>query len=169
MMFDKSNKSVSLGVDFTVFLYGNPFTLDRGIMSVGGGIPTNLKLVTPDLKGEYFTKGRKIIYTVPSLDTPVCEIQIKELSKSLEKKKDNFICDYYVVSIDTPFAQARFIRENNITPKICFLSDYASHQFSSFSGLRIKELGLLTRSIIICNEQNIIEDVILPQEITQTP
>ncbi|EAA2775808.1 thiol peroxidase, partial [Salmonella enterica] len=61
---------------------------------------------------------------------------------------------YYVVSIDTPCAQARFIKEHNINSKIRFLSDYAEQRFMSNTRLRIIEINISARAVIEYDENN---------------
>lgn len=168
----KSSKNIILGQDYNV-RYGNSvLTLEIGFMTEGSPLPPVYSLVTPELNQTVLPTGvHKILFTVPSLDTQVCEWQIKNLSETLSNKESDDVNDihYYVISVDTPFAQARFIRENNINPKIHFLSDYADHRFMSDTGLRIIELNVFTRAIIECDENNRVLSVTIPEEITQVP
>lgn len=165
----KSNKNIRLGKDYELRFGDKKLTLDAGFMTIGGKLPSTNNMVNPDLKFVEIPVGiRKIILTVPSLDTPVCESQIKNLSQYL-KEQDISSTVYYVVSVDTPFAQARFIKENNISSKINFISDYADHRFMCETGLRIIELNVFARSLIECDEQNSIIDVTIPEDITQIP
>lgn len=125
--------------------------------------------MAPDLSQENIGAGvRKIIYTVPSLDTPVCEHQIKSVSALMDRGNIGD-CDIYVISVDTPFAQSRFITANNINEKIKFLSDYADHGFMCNTGLRIIELNIFARAVIKCDKNNIVDEIIIPKDITQLP
>ncbi|EBS4303531.1 peroxiredoxin [Salmonella enterica subsp. enterica] len=74
-----------------------------------------------------------------------------------------------VPSLDTPFAQARFIREHDIHPGIIFVSDYACRQFLDNSGLKINELSIFARALIECDENNVVTHVIVPRDITHLP
>jgi len=169
MKLVKSINNIRLGKDFKLKFGENDLTLDQGFMSVGGKLPAAHDLVTPELDVFKLPKGvRKIIYTVPSLDTPVCESQIKQLSESVTHE-DVSTTKYYVISIDTPFAQSRFIKENNISPKIQFVSDYANHRFMIETGLRIIELNLFARSVIECDETDTVLNVTIPVDITHIP
>ena len=170
MEFKKSINNLTLGDDYVIWFSDMRLTLDKGIMRKGSLLPPSISLVNQSLEVVYFNTGKKkTILTVPSLDTPVCEWQIKSLSNDL--KNNAFIEDHewYVISVDTPFAQDRFIKENNIDKSIVFLSDYSDHRFMSDTGLRIKELNLFARSVITCDENNMILDVIIPQDITHPP
>lgn len=160
---------LNYGKESTVTFMGNALTLKFGNMSLHSELPDSSALVNTSLEKMSLPVGkRKVIFTVPSLDTPVCEYQIKKMSITLNGcDSDNF--EYYVISIDTPFAQERFIKANNITNKVVFLSDYMNKNFLKNSGLMIEELGLFTRSVIICNEKNVVEDIFISKEITEIP
>ena len=59
----------------------------------------------------------------------------------------------YVVSMDLPFAQSRWCGATS-SDKITTLSDYKHRSFGENYGVYINELGLLTRSIFIVDENN---------------
>ncbi|MGC8964775.1 MAG: redoxin domain-containing protein, partial [Brevinematia bacterium] len=51
-------------------------------------------------------KGKKIIISsVPSLDTPVCDIETKKFNELATKLDNNVVV--LTISVDTPFAQSR--------------------------------------------------------------
>ena len=90
---------------------GNKITLRGAEVRVGQEAPdfvlydNSLNKVT--LKD---TDGKRVFLAVPSLDTPVCDIEVKRFNKEATNLKDTKV---YVVSMDLPFAQARcnyFIR-----------------------------------------------------------
>lgn len=164
-----ADQYLNFNIDSQVTFGGNILNLKLGSMHINSSLPRSNNLVAVNLDKFSISSGRKkIIFTVPSLDTPVCEYQIVELSKKMKSQDDNNF-DYFVISIDTPFAQARFIKKHDISQTITFLSDYASHQFMITSGLMLDELSLFTRAIIVCDELNIVKNVIIPKEITQLP
>lgn len=169
MKITTSSNNIIFGNDFHVRFGEKPLTLDKGFMLVGGPLPDVSRLVTPNLEQAALPSDvRKVILTVPSLDTPVCEHQIKTLSDTLSNGADAEVI-YYVVSVDTPFAQARFIREHGINPAIRFLSDYAEHRFMSDTGLRIIELNIFARAVITCDKDNKVLNITVPEDITQLP
>ncbi|WP_239043478.1 redoxin family protein [Citrobacter freundii] len=170
MELKKSNQNIVLGKDYCVWFADKRLTLDKGFMRKGGLLPTSISLVNTSLEIVSFKIGKnKTILTVPSLDTPVCELQVKSLSNDLNNNDYDEDHEWYVISVDTPFAQARFIKENDINKKITFLSDYSDHQFMSDSGLRIKELNLYSRAVITCDKKNVVLDVVIPLDITHLP
>ncbi|MCU6274019.1 redoxin family protein [Morganella morganii] len=169
MKISISSNHINFGTDFRVRFGENPLTLDKGVMQIGSPLPEVSCLVTPDLaQAELPSDVRKVFLTVPSLDTPVCESQIKTLSEALNSGAEADAI-YYVVSVDTPFAQARFIREHGINPAIHFLSDYAEHRFMRDTGLRIIELNIFARAVITCDESNHVLSISVLEDITQLP
>ena len=63
---------------------------------------------------------------------------------------------FYSVTVDTPFAQERFCTANDING-IKAVSDYKYHQFGAQNGLLMKESGLLTRALMIVDENNVVK------------
>lgn len=170
MEFTKSSKNLNLGEDYIVWFSDMRLTLDKGVMRKGGLLPPSTSLVNPNLEVVSFRLGtKKTILTIPSLDTPVCEWQIKSLSNELKNNGCDVGHEWYVISVDTPFAQSRFIKENEIDENIKFLSDYSDHRFMSDSGLRIKELNIFSRAVIECDENNVVIDIVIPYDITHLP
>ena len=112
-------------------------------------------------------KGKtKVITTFPSLDTPVCDLQVKEFNQ----RASGFSVDVVIlgISMDLPFAQRRFCQANNIKD-VFVLSDYKSKSFALNYGLLIKELGLLARSVMIVDAGNVIRYFQLVPEMTSPP
>jgi len=131
-----------------------------------------LKDATLDMKADYFNEvevtmlseypGYKLIETVPSLDTPVCTMQTKQLEfASGEFENITFI----VVSNDTPFALQRFCAANEIE-NLVVLSDARTREFWIENSLLLEDYGLLTRSIMIVDENNVIQYIEYANEVT---
>jgi len=147
---------------------GNPLTLvGRQIKVDSPG--SDFKVVSLDLKetGLPDFKGKvKIITTFPSLDTPVCDLQIKEFNESaLEFSPEVVVLG---ISKDLPFAQKRFCQTNNIK-NIVVLSDYKFSSFGINYGLLIKELNLLARAVLILDKNDIVRYIQIVEELTTPP
>ena len=132
---------------------GSPLTLVGDVPKIGAAAPV-FKVTSQDLKdvslGDF--KGKiKVIASFPSLDTPVCDLQVKEFNK----KASGFSKDVVVIGIskDLPFAQKRFCQENSIKNETV-LSDYRFSSFGVNWGLLIKELNLLARSVHIVDKND---------------
>ena len=108
----------------------------------------------------------KILTSFPSLDTPVCDMQVKEFNKKAAAiSKDVAIVG---ISKDLPFAQKRFCQDNDIK-NISVLSDYRFSSFGLNYGLLIKELNLLARSVIIADKNDVIRYIQIVDELTTPP
>src|SRR4029077_18993319 len=84
------------------------------------------------------TAGKvRLFNVVPSLDTPVCNKQTKRFAEELKALGDKAAA--YTVSLDLPFAQARFCTEASIE-NIKNLSDVRDHSFGSHYGVLISNL-----------------------------
>ena len=102
-------------------------------------------------------KGKiKIISVVPQLNTPVCDKQTHQLSET-NNGLDQHI-DIITVSTNTPDGQYEFAKKANIH-NLIFLSDNLGFQFGRSTGLLIEGMGVLRRTIIIADKENIIRYV----------
>jgi thioredoxin-dependent peroxiredoxin len=102
-------------------------------------------------------KGKiKIISVVPQLNTPVCDKQTHQFSET-NNGLDQHI-DIITVSTNTPDGQYEFAKKANIN-NLFFLSDNLGFQFGRSTGLLIEGMGVLRRTIIIADKENIIRYV----------
>ncbi len=152
----------------TVNFKGNPLTLEGTAPEIGSKAP-DFSVVAQDMKdvtlADYEGKV-KVITTFLSLDTSVCELQVKEFNK----KATEFSPDVIVLGIskDLPFAQKRFCESFKID-KVHVLSDYKTSSFGANYGLLIKELNLLTRSVLILDKNDNIRYFQLVEEASHSP
>lgn len=152
----------------TITFKGNPLTLVGRVLKVGKKAP-DFKVVSQDLKEmglDDFAAKIKVITSFPSLDTPVCDLQVKEFNK----KASAFSADVVVLGIskDLPFAQKRFCQTNAIK-NVFVLSDYKYSSFDINYGLLIKELNLLARAVIILDKNDYIRYIQISEELTAPP
>jgi len=104
----------------------------------------------------------KLIQTVPSLDTPVCTLQTKQLEAAAEKFSDT---QFITISNDTPFALQRFCSANKID-NLVTLSDARTREFWQENSFLLPEYGLLTRAIMIVDESLEILYIEYTEEVT---
>ncbi|MBU1007055.1 MAG: thiol peroxidase [Candidatus Omnitrophica bacterium] len=114
-----------------------------------------------DLKGKV-----KLIASVPSLDTPVCDTEIKRFNDEAAKLSDGLVTVF--ISMDLPFAQKRFCQDNNIK-RIKTFSDHRTADFGMKYGVLIKEMRLLARAIFIIDKDDILRYVQLVPELSSPP
>ena len=102
-------------------------------------------------------KGKiKIISVVPKLNTPVCDKQthiFSETNGGLDKD-----VDIITLSTNTIEEQNLFAKKANIH-NLVFLSDDPSFQFGKKTGLLIDGLGVLRRTVMVIDQNNIIQYV----------
>jgi len=144
---------------------GNPLTLVGRPIQLEKPAP-DFTVISQDLNEvrlSDFGDKLKVITSFPSLDTPVCDMQVKEFNKkALDVSSDVRILG---ISKDLPFAQKRFCQENEIK-HITVLSDYRFSSFGINYGLLIKELNLLARAVLILDKNDIIRYVQIAEELT---
>ena len=151
-----------------VTVKGNPLTLFGDEIKTGQRAP-EFKTVNTDLKevssDEY--KGKlRLIASVPSLDTPVCDLEIKRFNKEAVGLSSGLIIIF--ISMDLPFAQKRFCQANEIR-QVRTLSDHRDADFGLKYGVLIKELRLLARAVFVVDRNGIIQYISLVKEIAEEP
>ena len=104
-----------------------------------------------------------MIYSLPSLDTPVCTKQTKQIEFAWKEFEDS---NFVTISHDMPFALERFCGDNNIN-NVLTLSDARTKQFAQENWLYMNEFNLMTRAIVIIDEQMQVLYVDYADEVTQ--
>jgi thiol peroxidase len=131
-------------------MHGNPLTLTGNEVKTGESAP-DATLLDNDLNPINITsyKGKVcVISSVPSLDTPVCDIETRRFNQEAEELGDDVVI--LTVSMDLPFAQKRWCGATGID-RVITLSDHRDASFGEAYGMLIKEL-LIKRNIICLNE-----------------
>lgn len=147
---------------------GNAMTLVGHQVKIGQKAP-DFKLTANDLSEvtlKNFAGKVRIISVVPSVDTPVCDLQTKRFNDEAGKLGDKV--QVITVSMDLPFAQKRWCGATGAA-KIQLLSDYKDHSFGVAYGLRIKELGLLARAVFVVSADDQITYAEYVNEVTAHP
>jgi thioredoxin-dependent peroxiredoxin len=152
----------------TVTLKGNPLTLVGDEVKVGQRAPA-FQVLAGDLSEKTLAdfKGKiKLIASVPSLDTPVCDLEIKRFNTAAAGlSKDTAIL---FISADLPFAQKRFCETFRIDG-VQTLSDHREMNFAAAYGVWIKELRLLARAVFVIDREDKVRYAELVRELSQPP
>ena len=146
---------------------GAPLTLIGKRVKVGKRA-FDFKLISPELKVvklSDFDGKIKVVNFFPSLDTPVCDLQVKEFNRRAVLLSPEVVI--IGISKDLPFAQARFCSVNEIKNEIV-LSDYRFSSFGLNYGFLIKELNLLARGTLIIDQHQRIRYIQMVSEITHS-
>jgi len=147
---------------------GNPLTLIGPELKVGDKAP-DFKVVDNGLKPVMLASSQgktRLVSVVPSIDTPVCDLQTKRFNQEASKLPANVAV--LTVSMDLPFAQARWCGLAG-ADKIQMLSDYQERSFGQAYGVLIKELQLLARTVFVIGPDDTIQYVEHVREVTQQP
>ncbi|MCX5680488.1 MAG: thiol peroxidase [Candidatus Omnitrophica bacterium] len=151
-----------------VTLKGGPLTLLGDEVKIGQkakdfkALDSNLaEKSLADFKGKI-----KLIASVPSLDTPVCDTEIKRFNDEASKLSKDLAIIF--ISMDLPFAQKRFCQEFDIN-KVKTLSDHRDADFGLKFGVLIKELRLLARAIFILDREDSVKYVEYVKELGNPP
>jgi len=127
--------------------------------------------VKEDLSEENFYKLKdkvKLLIAVPSIDTSVCQKEVKRFSEELKQYKDAV---GIIISKDLPFAMKRFISGEGIE-NVIMASDFRYDDFSNEYNLEIINgplKGLLARVVYVVDQENKISYSQFVEEITEEP
>jgi len=147
---------------------GNPLTLLGSALKIGDKAP-DFTLFDGEMKPfglKDFLGKIKLISVTPSLDTPVCDLQLRRFNtEAAGLPGDVMVLN---VSMDLPFAIARFCTSAGID-KARALSDYRDAGFGLAFGVLIKELRLLARAIFVLDRSDVIRYFEIVPEITNHP
>jgi thiol peroxidase len=151
-----------------VTMKGNPLTLVGGDVNVGDKAP-DFQVVDTNLSPVNFSSFRGkacIISAVPSLDTPVCDVETRRFNEEAGKLGDDVAI--LTISMDLPFAQKRWCGAAGVD-KLVTLSDYKDASFGTAYGVLIKELRLLARSVFVVDRDGVVRYKELVKEISNEP
>jgi thiol peroxidase len=147
---------------------GSPLTLVGHEIKVGDAAP-DVELLDNDLSpvklSSYKGKGC-IITSVPSLDTPVCDLETRRFNQEAGDLGDGF--RILAISMDLPFAQKRWCGATNVD-RVITLSDHREASFGEAYGVLIKELRLLARAVFILDRKGTVRYIQIVKEITEEP
>ena len=151
-----------------ITMHGNPLTLTGKEISVGDPASDFVALNT-DLKpvrlSEY--QGKVVVISaVPSLDTPVCDMQTRRFNSEATQLGDDVVI--LTLSMDLPFAQKRWCGAAGVD-KVVTLSDHKNAEFGESFGMLIKELRLLARAVFVIDREGVVRYIQLVKEVSSEP
>jgi thiol peroxidase len=146
---------------------GNPMTLLGPELKPGDKAP-EFSAVDDGLKPVNLATtggGVRIFSVVPSLDTPVCDMQTKRFNDEAGKAGDITI---YTVSMDLPFAQKRWCGAFGVD-HVKMISDHRDGSFGQAYGTLIKDLRIESRAIFVVDKNNNIRHAEYVKEVSEHP
>ncbi len=153
-----------------ITLKGNSIKTIGKLPKVGKKAP-GFKLVKNDLSVAKLKdfKGKKVLLSItPSLDTGVCAASLRKFNKEAAGLENTVIIN---VSMDLPFAQARFCGAEGIEDAIT-LSDFRNGKFGKKYKVTIKTgpmKGLHSRAIVVVDEDGMVKYTEQVSEIIDEP
>lgn len=152
-----------------VTLKGNPVTLVGNEVKVGQKAP-DAELVANDLSTVRLSalgRGKVCIITsVPSLDTPVCDMETRRFNQEAGGLGDDVTV--LTVSMDLPFAQGRWCGAAGVK-NVRTLSDHRDAAFGTSYGVLIQGLRLLARAVFVVDKQSVVRHVEFVKEVSSEP
>ena len=160
-----------MGRHGAVTFKGNPLTLVGNEVQVGAPAPDFDLVCYAEGGMQHIRKADllgkpAIISVVPSLDTPVCQVQTKTFNQRLASLGDKVTA--LTVSLDLPFAMNRFCGAESIK-SMRSGSDYMDRNFGQQWGLLIDELKILARAVYVLDAKGIVRHAQLVKEVASEP
>lgn len=153
----------------TITLQGNPMHIVGTLPAIGTQAP-DFVLTAQDLSDIKLSdfKGKRVVLSIfPSLDTDVCAASVRHFNVEASKLPDTVVI---CVSMDLPFAAARFCSVNGIK-NVCTGSGFRS-DFGKTYGVEIADgpmRGLYARALVIIDKDGKVIGNELVKEVTNEP
>ena len=147
---------------------GNPLTLIGPKLEPGQAAPdftllaNNMSHVSlKDSAGKV-----RLITAVPSLDTPVCDMETRKFNEEVGKLGGDVAA--FAISCDLPFAQGRWCGAAGAT-NVQTLSDHFDVSFGDAYGTHIKEWRLDSRAVFVVGKDGKLTHVEYVKEVASHP
>ena len=152
----------------TIKFQGNPLILVGSQPGVGEPAP-DFEVITNDMSPVKISEQQGkvlVICSVPSLDTPVCDTEVRKFNKQATSFGDDVAV--LVISMDLPFAQMRWCGAAGVK-NVQTLSDHKKADFGNAYGVLIKDLRLLARAVFVVDKKGVIRYIEIVDELTNEP
>jgi thiol peroxidase len=132
---------------------GTPTDVLGPALKAGDFAPSDFVVTATDMKtvaGSQLAGRPRILCTVPSLDTPVCDVEMKRFNQEAANIPGVKV---YVVSLDLPFSQKRWC---GATGSDCLeaLSDFKERSFGPAYGVFAPSKGLFVRAVFVVGKDD---------------
>jgi len=151
-----------------VTMMGNPVTIVGEDQKVGNPAPhfealdNHLKIK----KFDSFEGNVTVISSVPSLDTPVCDMETRRFNQIASELGPQV--EIITISMDLPFAQSRWCGAAGVE-NVKTYSDHRDASFGNAYGVLIKEMRLLARAVFVVDTKGIISYIQVVAEMSNEP
>ena len=147
---------------------GNPTDLVGPELKPGDKAPVEYTLVANDMsavRGSDLAGKKRILNTVPSLDTQVCDVETRHFNEQATTLPG---VEILTVSMDLPFAQKRWCAAAGID-KVRTLSDFKDRKFGAAHGVLAPSKGLFARAVFVIGADDKIVYVEYVKEVGNEP
>ncbi|UCH00588.1 MAG: thiol peroxidase [Deltaproteobacteria bacterium] len=151
-----------------ITMKGDPLTLIGDELKLGDPAP-DVEMLDNDLSSVKLSSFRDkvcVISSVPSLDTPVCDMETRRFNEEAGRLGSDVVI--LTISMDLPFAQKRWCGAAGVN-RVTTLSDHRYAAFGEAFGVLIKEMRLLARAVFVVDRGGRIRYIQLVRELTQEP
>ena len=154
----------------TTALKGNPVQLKGELPTIGSKAPDFLltKNDLSDVTLKDFVNKKIVLNIFPSIDTAVCATSVRKFNRAFDKRTDAVLL---CVSMDLPFAQARFCGAEGLS-NVITVSDFRTRSFGQAYGMLIADgplAGLCARAVVVIGTDGKVIYTQLVNEITTEP
>ena len=137
-------------------------------LKTGDAAPSDFVVTATDMKsiagGDLAGKPR-IICALPSLDTAVCDVEMKRFNQEAANIPGVKV---YVLSLDLPFAQKRWCGATG-SDRIEALSDFKERSFGPSYGVFAPAKGLFIRAVFVIGKDDTLRHVEYVKDVVQEP
>ena len=147
---------------------GNPLTLVGSRPRLGGPAP-DFEALANDLSPFKLSEVQGkvlVICSVPSLDTPVCDTEVRRFNELATSLGNDVVV--LVISMDLPFAQKRWCGAAGIK-NVQTISYHNQAKFGNAYGVLIEELRLLARTVFVVDKKGVIRYIEIVDELSHEP
>jgi thiol peroxidase len=152
----------------TVKMKGKLLTLVGNEVKIGQPAP-DCEVIANDMSKvllSSFADKVRIICSVPSLDTSVCDKETRRFNEEAGRLGADVAV--LTISMDLPFAQKRWCGAAGVK-NVQTLSDYRDASFGKAYGVLIKELRLLARAVFVIDKKGLVRYVQIVEETSNEP
>jgi thioredoxin-dependent peroxiredoxin len=147
---------------------GNPTDLLGPEVKVGSKAPDAFTVTGVDMapvSGASLSGKPRILCALPSLDTPVCDVEMKRFNQEAEALPGVTV---YVASLDLPFAMKRWCGATD-SGRVVPLSDYKDRNFGEAYGVLAPSKGLFARAVFVIGADDVVRHVEYVADVRNEP
>jgi thioredoxin-dependent peroxiredoxin len=147
---------------------GTPTDVLGPALKAGDTAPSDFVVTATDMKtvaGSQLAGTPRIVCAVPSLDTAVCDLEMKRFNQEAAKLSGVKV---YVVSLDLPFAQKRWCGATG-SDRLEALSDFKERSFGSAYGVLAPAKGLFVRAVFVIGKDDKLRHVEYVKDVASEP